>query len=979
MNEECREAYGNLIDALLDCDSDEEVSQILDANRDLIDAGLQQIMLEVAEDLRTQGDLDKSNFLMNIVEKLMGVRGNIYDSQLNFLKEVLQATQESNSNPQVVYRLLKENLNLLDDNFAQVLRDWTDQFPNLETELVQNIAAVVGDFSSLIAQFSSSNKATNLEIAIAGYEAILNVFTSQAFPEKWATTQMNLGRAYFYRIQGDGAENVEQAILCYQNALKVYNQEQFPQEWVDIQNNLATVYNQRIREDRLKNLKSAIDCYKKAKVAYTTAPQREVTQKKLENTCYELWGEVAKHLGWSFLTISDAFFPPDSDKQVTFLKNVLQATHDSLMTPDNRQQVDHLLKANLRQLDYKLAEVLLSLALCSLCQVAAEDESSFALDIALFSDIMREFPQGDRASNLEIALVGYMIAGIVLTQEVSAKEWAQIQNNLGVVYFERIQGEKAENLENAIHCFQLALEVRTRDTLAQEWAETQINLGIAYRRRIRGNQHQNLEAAIWYFQAALEVRTYKAFPEYWAETQVNLGNAYCDRFVKGRAKNLEIAIGYYQNALKVYTPEQFPQKRAETQINLGNAYCDLGDPYWGCSQKDREKYLEAGIECLQDAANVLTDADFPQQWIITQLALGSAYRESIQEDKTENLEAAIHCLSNALDSKIISAEAFPERYIQLQYSLGLAYEKAGNLKSAKAAFSTAIDTVESLRGEIFSGIEEDKQRLAEEWNQLYRSMVAVNLEMHNYTRTIEWVERSKTRNLFELLARRELYPQGEILEATRNELRVLRQEINREKRRLARETKPDKTYLNQLHQKYNQLFPDYQSISFDQIQNLIDEHTAIIQWYILFDYFCVFIITQHNSEPYVWKSSAKDLEQLEDWNLEYLESYHAPREAKTEAEKQKLQKCWETSMEVRVKQLAEILHIDEIIQQIPQECDRLILIPHLYLHLFPLHALPISSQQKEAKSEILMHRFPRGISYAPSCQLLELAQTRKRL
>ncbi|NEQ17269.1 MAG: CHAT domain-containing protein, partial [Moorea sp. SIO3E2] len=56
----------------------------------------------------------------------------------------------------------------------------------------------------------------------------------------------------------------------------------------------------------------------------------------------------------------------------------------------------------------------------------------------------------------------------------------------------------------------------------------------------------------------------------------------------------------------------------------------------------------------------------------------------------------------------------------------------------------------------------------------------------------------------------------------------------------------------------------------------------------------------------------------------------------------------------------------------------LILIPHRYLHLLPLHALPITSQQGEGKSEILMDRFPAGVSYAPSCQLLQLTQTRKR-
>ncbi|NEQ63618.1 MAG: CHAT domain-containing protein, partial [Moorea sp. SIO4A1] len=80
----------------------------------------------------------------------------------------------------------------------------------------------------------------------------------------------------------------------------------------------------------------------------------------------------------------------------------------------------------------------------------------------------------------------------------------------------------------------------------------------------------------------------------------------------------------------------------------------------------------------------------------------------------------------------------------------------------------------------------------------------------------------------------------------------------------------------------------------------------------------------------------------------------------------------------RLDELADILSIDDIIKQIPETCDRLILIPHQYLHLLPLHALPINSQQGEGKSEILMDRFPAGVSYAPSCQLLQLAKTRER-
>ncbi|EGJ31889.1 MULTISPECIES: tetratricopeptide repeat protein [Moorena] len=39
----------------------------------------------------------------------------------------------------------------------------------------------------------------------------LEVRTSQAFPEKWASTQNNLGNAYYERIKGPKAQNLEDA------------------------------------------------------------------------------------------------------------------------------------------------------------------------------------------------------------------------------------------------------------------------------------------------------------------------------------------------------------------------------------------------------------------------------------------------------------------------------------------------------------------------------------------------------------------------------------------------------------------------------------------------------------------------------------------------------------------------------------------------------------------------------------------------
>ncbi|MEH2220087.1 MAG: CHAT domain-containing protein [Nostoc sp.] len=72
-----------------------------------------------------------------------------------------------------------------------------------------------------------------------------------------------------------------------------------------------------------------------------------------------------------------------------------------------------------------------------------------------------------------------------------------------------------------------------------------------------------------------------------------------------------------------------------------------------------------------------------------------------------------------------------------------------------------------------------------------------------------------------------------------------------------------------------------------------------------------------------------------------------------------------------MKKLAEILHIEKIIDLVPEQCKRLILIPHRYLHLFPLHALPV-------KESYLIDLFPNGVGYAPSCQILQQVQLRQR-
>jgi uncharacterized LabA/DUF88 family protein len=118
----------------------------------------------------------------------------VHESQ-NFLINLLKATYQN----QQIYSLLRENLDKLNHDFALLLRQWAiDQFSN-QTTTSANLAKIIVKFSNLIQVFAEGNCAINLEIAIAGYESVINFFTRDAFPEDWDAMQQNLVAAYKQR------------------------------------------------------------------------------------------------------------------------------------------------------------------------------------------------------------------------------------------------------------------------------------------------------------------------------------------------------------------------------------------------------------------------------------------------------------------------------------------------------------------------------------------------------------------------------------------------------------------------------------------------------------------------------------------------------------------------------------------------------------------------------------------------------------
>ncbi|WP_143603827.1 tetratricopeptide repeat protein, partial [Tychonema bourrellyi] len=205
-------------------------------------------------------------------------------------------------------------------------------------------------------------------------------------------------------------------------------------------------------------------------------------------------------------------------------------------------QRQHLLNA-------RFAETLQQVAQRLLDGENAETISSIVALIENLSIHISDFPRGNRANNIEIAITGYQI--VLNNREPGSEDFARTQYNLANAYSNRIKGSRADNLERAIAFYDAALTVRTLEDFPEQWATTQNNLAVTYSNRIKGSRADNLERAIAFYDAALTVYTLEDFPEDWAMTQNNLANAYSDRINGSRADNLERAIAFYDAALTV--------------------------------------------------------------------------------------------------------------------------------------------------------------------------------------------------------------------------------------------------------------------------------------------------------------------------------------------------------------------------------------------------------------------------------------------
>ncbi len=106
----------------------------------------------------------------------------------------------------------------------------------------------------------------DLEVAIAINRRLLEEYTREREPLKWAATQNNLGIALQTLGEREsGTQRLEEAVTAYRAALEEYTRERVPHNWAKIHNNLGTAL-QTLgeRESGTHQVEEAVTAFHKA-------------------------------------------------------------------------------------------------------------------------------------------------------------------------------------------------------------------------------------------------------------------------------------------------------------------------------------------------------------------------------------------------------------------------------------------------------------------------------------------------------------------------------------------------------------------------------------------------------------------------------------------------------------------------------------------------------------------------------------------
>jgi anti-anti-sigma factor len=308
-------------------------------------------------------------------------------------------------------------------------------------------------------------------------------------------------------------------------------------------------------------------------------------------------------------------------------------------------------------------------------------------------------------------------------------------------------------------------------------------------------------------------------------------------------------------------------------------------------------------------------------------------------------------------------------------------------EKAKFCYYQIIDVLEILQ----EGLDINTRRsLMKSYLEIYQRIVAVSIYTNDFNNAFLYTEISRNRYLVERLSKQDavlpitlpfnLYKK--IKEANSNERKTLNlynyELSNKQDKQLIAKAKEKwleaKKSLENLYSQVSEVEPDFIAktkvypISFTDVQSLLQPNSAIIEFFFTEKVLIIMLILPGEEEAFTCEDLCIELK--DNYLEEIVKLWTSNITTKTTSTKDIEIDENIDELPIFLNKLSEYLLSHKLQTYIPPNIKNLIIIPHKYLHLVPIHALWLNDNQR------LIDGF--SVSYFPSIQVWKICQRRQR-
>ena len=694
------------------------------------------------------------------------------------------------------------------------------------------------------------------------------------------------------------------------------------------------------------------------------------------------------------------------ENYVYFLLDLLQADNSI----DCYSEVFHsILMKNLDKLNSQFVSIF-KIWLSEVIDLNPLQADTLLSIIQNFSTCIQDFPHANPGLNLEIAFAGYDILLNEWSQKINPEKWAKMRINQGIAYayLADLSIDAVPSLEQAIECFQSACEVFKQQGNDESLALSQNYLGNAYRNlatssKDKEDEFQYLKKALKYCRVSRKFFKQIGDDTKWALVQNSLGNIYSDCMPFKYGNKIHFAkkiIKIYNLGGNIYKLQGDAKGLAVTNNGIGLMYS-----YLAILCKNKRPQCNKAIKFFGYASDIYHQVD-ETKWANVQNHLGNAYSCLVElggEDKYLNLEKSITSYRQALE--IYKPNLFPSQCLQTGKNLGDLAFKEQLWEIAIEGYGQAITAVEISRS--WCTDEFQRENIHEQGYKIYANVIQSFINLNQYDRALEYVERSRSKHLYDIITSQEhsisnqisdevyqLLSQYDAMQAKIDQ-RLFLFSSNAEKlaamdTRNHAFTQEVKTEISNLEQQKQAIYQQIRqrdvvlanqlqvsAPDFTTIKSLIchQPKTAVLCFFSSLEHTYVFVVRHCllcNSEEGITCIAhicrQQGIKEFQGWlDDNWLKPYC-----------QYSKNVWRMEMPDVLRKISDRLQLDQLINAHLQDIDELLIIPHLHLHLIPFSALPIEVITHTATTttikEYLGDRF--RIRYIPSFQILEVCQQR---